>query len=614
MIKDKNPNLLNVTYVRPTKDNNQEEYFEVIYKDDNGEPRMSKEPAIADIWFVKPEYRNYNYNKPEERVEKMYEVSVPISKIRRQIAKEMGSEGDEFIKNCYATGNIRALNQLYKWPYCYRCDFLPEYYFMRRWYSKYSIGTVKLSKAFIDIETDLMDYQLDMENIPNTANSPVNLITVALEDTNESWTFILRPYAPSRIGRSEEEYQERYKMYEKQLHDHEYLMSHTSEFIEDLNESFDPTYGHTEYHIREYEKEIDLIADAFRLINLRKPNFCMIWNMRFDIQYLYYRIRELGYRPESIMCHNDFETKRCYFKVDRSTFLLEKQYDYFYCSSYTQYICQMRMYASVRKSQHKLKSVALNDIGDRELKDKKVEYPEESNIVRFPYVDWIRFIKYNIKDTRLQVGIERKTNDCLAFYMKSQANLTPYSKIFREIHLLRNVREKYFNQIGWVQGNNLNVIDKNEDELEKSFYGSDNDDDNESTFKGAINADPVWNANIGMKLMGMPSNTIFKNVFDEDMGAFYPSNKIASNMDGITLLYKAAFNNDDFISGEFCNRSLNQQYVEIDKNGKRRKLDFTGEALNTYISGNILTFGYNYLHLPSVSQMMSKVRQMYDEV
>lgn len=616
MIKDKNPMLLNVTYVKPSKDNDNDEYFEVIYKDDNGNICMSKEPPLADIWFTKPQYRNHDhYNKPEERVERLDKETVPISRIRLRIAEKMGEQGKEFIRNCYATRNYKALNQLYKWPYCYKCDFLPEHYFMKQWYDKYSIGkTVRLSKAFLDIECDMMDYQINMEDIPNTAYAPVNLITVAFEETNESWTFILRPSAPSRNGRTEEEYQKRYKLYEQQLRDHEYLMSHQDEFLQRIHGEFDKTYGYTEYHLREYEKEIDLIADTFRLINLRKPNFCMIWNMRFDIQYLYYRIINLGYTPESIMCHPDFKDKRCYFKVDRSTFLLEKQFDFFSCSSYTIYICQMRMFASTRKSQHKLRSVALNDIADMILKDKKVDYPEEANIVRFAYVDWMRFIIYNIKDTRLQVGIERKTKDCLAYYMKSQANLTPYSKIFREVHLLRNVREKYFNRIGWIQGNNLNVIDEDEDQLEKAFYRNDENEDGESTFKGAINADPVWNANIGMKLMGVKSNTVFRNVIDQDMGAFYPSNKIASNMDPITLLYKATFDNEDFLSGEYYNRSLNQQYIETDKNGKTRKLDFTGEAVNTYVSGNILTFGYNYLGLPNVTDMVRKVKQIYDQL
>ena len=45
-----------------------------------------------------------------------------------------------------------------------------------------------------------------------------------------------------------------------------------------------------------------------------------------------------------------------------------------------------------------LKSFKLNDIGDRELKDKKIEYPPNTNMRTFPYVDWLTFIIYNIKD------------------------------------------------------------------------------------------------------------------------------------------------------------------------------------------------------------------------
>jgi hypothetical protein len=32
-------------------------------------------------------------------------------------------------------------------------------------------------------------------------------------------------------------------------------------------------------------------------------------------------------------------------------------------------------------------------------------------------------------------------------------------------------------------------------------------------------------------------------------------------------------------------------------------VDITGEAVNTYASGNILTFGYNYLNLPTITEI-----------
>ena len=477
MIKGTNPILLNCTYIRPTKSNDYTEKFEVIYKTEEGEVRKSDEPAEADVYIVKPEFRDYTYNKPQERIEKMDKIRVPISKIKKLIEKESGSYGKQIVDRAMAMNDYSIMNQLYKWPYCYACDFQPEYYFMKNWYEKYQLKRPKLSVAFMDIETDIMDYQVNMDDIPNTAYAPVNLITIILDETKEAWTFALKPYKPSRNGRSEAEYQKRYALYEKQLKAHQELINNREKFIEYIHNEFDNTYGYINYNIREYDREIDLIADAFRLINTRKPNFCLIWNMRFDIQYLYYRIRVLGYDPSTIMCHPDFpmENRRCLFKVDKSTFMLEKQYDYFFCSSYTMYICQMRLYASIRKSQHKLKSVKLNAIAQRELKDKKVEYPEASNIATFPYLDWLKFIVYNIKDVLLQFGIERKTKDVITYYMRSHQNMTPYNKIFKETHLLRNVREMYFNKEGWVQGNNINIIGDGVLDEERVFY-RDSDD------------------------------------------------------------------------------------------------------------------------------------------
>ena len=195
----------------------------------------------------------------------------------------------------------------------------------------------------MDIETDIMDYSPELDNVSNTAYAPVNLVTVINESTKEAIQFILRPYVPKRGGRSEEEYKERYAQYVKQMEAHKWLMSHLDEHIEDLHKRFDATYGYLNYKIREYEQEIDLIADVFRFINTRKPNFCMIWNMRFDIQYLYYRIINLGYDPSSIMCSPEIPDNKCYFREDKSTFLIEKQFDFFHCSSFTQYICQMRL-------------------------------------------------------------------------------------------------------------------------------------------------------------------------------------------------------------------------------------------------------------------------------
>ncbi len=607
-----NPTLINVEYVRPNKKKGIKECFKVVYINDDGVVKYTEEEAKIPIYITKPEYRNHTYNKPEERIERCNKVMTLISEVNDVIVKESGPWGEAIRDRAKALEDWKYERNLLKWPYCYGCDFLPEFYFMHEWFSKYKLTMPHLSKGFMDIETDIIDYTTDLNDIPNSAYAPVNLITIILEDQKEAYQFILRPYVPKHDGYTEEEYKERYALYERQLAAHKKMFSDIPGHIKDLHDRFDATYGYLNYNIREYENEIDLIADAFRYINTRKPNFMGIWNMRFDIQYLYYRIIALGYDPESIMCSPEIPNKVCKFKQDNTTYDIPKQFDFFHCSSFTQYICQMRMYASVRKSQHKLRSVALNKIANRELKDKKVEYPENENIKTFAYADWRLFCIYNIKDVLLQLGIERKVNDMVTYYMRAMSNMTPYYKIFRETHLLRDVREISFEQQGWVQGNNLNTLeDDYRDETERRFYEGEEDDEDDNpkklSFKGAINAEPTMNDYVGERLLGKRTNNLFLNLIDFDMGAFYPSSKIISNMDAITLIYKAAFYNNEFESGQYSNKSLNQKYEEIDKNGNRRPIDITGEAVNTYVSGNILTFGYNYLNFPNLNELEALV-------
>lgn len=617
MIKGKHPTLLKVQYVRPDRKRGIKECFQILYIDDNGEVRYAEEPPDVDIYIVKPEFRNYTYNKPQERIDHMEKVRCRFSNIRYEIAKRAGEWGKSILAKAERDRDQKWLNQLYAWPYCFGCDFQPEYYYMKQWYDKYPIQKPHLTKSYLDIEIDQIDYKADMDNVSETAWAPVNCATVIIEETREVFTFVLKPYAPPKLPYSNEEAQKRYAMYESQLKQYTDLVNDRQGFDKECHDAFDAMYGVFSYHLRTYGQEIDLIADIFNLINARKPNFCMIWNMRFDIPYLLARIQYLGYDPTSIVCSPEIPNPKAFFKADRSTWVIEKQFDFFNVTSFTQYMCQMRNFASIRKSQHKIRSFSLNSISDRELKDKKVDYQEYGNIIQFPYLDFRRFVLYNIKDSMLQFGIERKVNDILTIWNRSAANLTPYNKIFRETHLLRNVREQNFERDeGKVQSNNLNTLKvPEEDEMAKKFYGSEEDEDlttqveKKSSFKGAINAEPTMNDRVGELIAGMPSNNVFINCMDFDMGAFYPTCKICSNMDGETLLYKAAFDIEEFKSGQYLNRSQNQTYEETDKEGKIRKNDFTGEAVHGYCSGNLATLGFAYLGLPSVAEVYEELKK-----
>ena len=616
MIKNPNASLLNVTYIRPNPDKNIKEAFRVIYSTPDGNVHYKDEPADATIWFVKPEYRDFDYHKGHELMDRMYSKRVKISKIKDTIAAESGEYGKRIYDTAYNTNDLQYKNQVYSWPYSFGADFQPEYYYIHDWFQNHELNMPKLTKGYLDIECDGIDHSIDMANLENSAYAPINAVTVILEETKECILFVLHPYKPYSIF-NKEEYDRRMELYRLQLAQHEELFHNLNDFHKELHERFDEKYGVLNYKIREYEQEIELIADTFRLIHTRKPNFMLIWNMRFDIPYMYYRTKTLGYDPASIMCHPDFSNPKCQFHEDRSTFEIEKQFDYFECSSYTQWMCQMRNYASIRKSQHKPKKLSLDYISNKELKSRKVNYEAEGNINIFMYKNWRLFLIYNINDAMLQRGIENKNNDLNTIYIRSMKNWTPYNKIFRETHLLRNVREQYFEKQKRVQGNNINILHERK-KTPDPFYGGDDESDNveieqgnkKVSYKGAINAEPTMNARVGYPIMGQRTNNYFLNTADFDMGAFYPSIKIACNMDTETLLYKAAFINDEFINYAMNNRSLNQQYEEKDKNGQIRSIDITGEAINTYASKNYMVFAYNYLNIPNIVDIEAMVSKL----
>ena len=141
---------------------------------------------------------------------------------------------------------------------------------------------------------------------------------------------------------------------------------------------------------------------------------------------------ELGMNPVEVMCHKDFKIQEAFFKKDLRNFMIANKGDYFKISSYTVYLDQMIVYASLRKGGSQLRSNALSYIAQVEIGDEKLDYSEDANIKTLPYVNYKKFVKYNIKDVLLQLGIERKTHDIDNVYLRSYTNVTAYSKVFRQ--------------------------------------------------------------------------------------------------------------------------------------------------------------------------------------
>lgn len=484
--------LLNVIYNQPSPQTNWMDSLDIIYKDlDTGKKHLETivNPEM-EVYFTKDEYRNYEHPKYVLPVEHCELKKISCKYATRDIAKIAGGKYEAYYKECAQSKNRKAMKNLHKYRYVMASDYDPESYYRIQFGLHYMNEKPKpITKLYSDIEVD----GIDIEGFVSDGVAPINAITLIDETTRKCYTFALR-------NEKNEQIQE--------------LENNLDEFKKECHNMFDESYGEFEYNIFFYDEkdEIVMLKDYFNLIHVLKRDFLMFWNMNFDANYLMDRITVLGENPADIMCHPDFPIKKCYYYSDRKNFAMKMKKDWFTISSYTTWVDDCILYAQIRKGKSELGSVKLNIIGQKELDDKKLDYSEEANIKTLPYVNYKKFLLYNIKDVLLQYGIERKTSDLDNLYTRSILNSVPYKKVFSQTALLRNRCYGEYLKQGYVIGNNINMdYDKDWD---------DDDDEEKEKFAGAIVGNPNLNSlKNGMNVNGTKNRYVRKYVIDFDFSS-----------------------------------------------------------------------------------------------
>lgn len=579
----KNSMLIDIKYLRQNKRTGEPDCLYVIWKDlDTGAKYLQTvtEPKM-DIYFEKPEFRNHNHNLNYQRLEKLDKKTVKYKDILFEIANEIGESGKAFVSNAIQTRNFNALRELQLYPYVFGSDIDIRGWYRVQWLQKLNNKRVKkLDKGFMDIEAD----SYGIPGFPSATQCPVNAVTVINARDNECYTFLLR----EGICKSGE-------AYEKQQEQIDYFEEHLDEFIEELHEDFDEEFGRLKYKIYMYDDERKMLCHLFQMINIIKLDIIGIWNISFDIPYLIERMRVLGLDPTEVMSHPDFKYKQCYFKEDTRNFNVKDKNDFFTLTSYTQFICQMELYAAERKGRQELRSSKLDAVASKELRSNKVKMGADENIKTLPYRNWWKFVKYNIKDVLLQHGIEKKCSDFDTLYVNAYENATPYESVYKQTVTLRNVQYLSFLEQGLITGNNINIFNKT---VEKNI-DDDEDEDDDVGYEGALVAEPLFYAYICELLYGRPTNNIIKYSIDMDMASFYPNSIIEMNIDPSCLIFKViikrdTFNNKDGVVKRVCHRNDDSEYLDED--------DVAKELFDNFQTGNILSTGHKWLNLPSASE------------
>ena len=501
--------LLNVYYRQRFED--QPDVCTVVYKDttDGSKHVMEIENPLLRMYVVKEEYRDYSYYPEVVERDKCDTWTFPYHSVLSQIAKLASPEMVKYVKLCKDTKNYYSMKKLHHCPAVLGTDFPYENYFRIEWMLNYADPNVntEITKMYLDIEVD----GIDIPGTPEEGECPINAISVIDEAGNTAYMFLLRNSKNPLI----EEFE-----------------NNIDKFVENCHNMFDDSYGRLNYRIYMFDedKEIDMIRACFEMINMLERDFLLIWNLPFDIPYIMDRIKVLGYDPIDIMCHPDFKYPYCWFKKDRRNFDFKTKKNIFRLASYTIFQDQLTNYAKVRKGQAELQSVKLNAIAQAELGDEKLDYSDEANIKTLPYVDYFKFCAYNLKDTLLQMGIERKTHDLEAIFHRAYFNATDYDSIFSQTIFLKNrIFLDYYRELNLIKGNNINIKydnkfdDEKADDEESEEYELDDDGNPDwarpisKGYEGALVGDPLLNSHEGEFIYGKQSMYIFNYVIDFDL-------------------------------------------------------------------------------------------------
>ncbi len=509
--------ILNNWYRYPAKDNVTGKYDDgsmtVVYRDNQTGQKFhqyTKNPKCR-FYMAKPEvYIDHNMLFiPESQLDKYI---VPYKDQLRSIAELIGKK--DFYINNIKNGNRAANNELYTHRRIFDADYDIENHWRALFAEQYTNTPGTIFKSYLDIEVDSINM---MGDFPEPGECPINAVTIIDDRNQEVHTFILEnPNNPlitqfkNSVGP------------ELEAELKEFIRYNVGGWKNEIRFGLDKLKFN--FHFYPEDEEIRMIQDLFILINTYQPDFVLAWNMAFDIPYIIARIKKLGYNPEDIMCHPDFENKIVKYYIDERNYNeYGERGDYATIASYSVFIDQMIQFASRRKGQSAFQSFKLDYIGGVIASVHKYDYHHiTTDLSKLPYLDFKHFIFYNIMDTIVQKCIEHRTKDIDYLYTKCLANDTKYAKAHRQTVYLRNRGSKSFrteNDEAYIIGNNVNALHPSNE-----------------TFKGAFVADARKITDYSKeRLCGVPI-MIFKNLVDYDYKSLYPSVMRQMNMAPNTII------------------------------------------------------------------------------
>ena len=577
----------------------------IVYKDvASGETKVQNiiKPEI-EVWIVKPEYRDaVRFNRTWVKKEYLEPHKVRYRNRYRQIAKILGLQDEDI--DLAKTSPFVLFSNLDIRNY-YALQFIHEYNVP---------DSFNLNIGLFDIENDI----IDIDHFPQPGECPISLIAF-IDVSNETvYQFILEPQNHSNtINPATGDYYD----YRDQV---QHLKEHVKEYIQELHEMFDESYGVLDYHILFLKSEEEMISKFFKLLDVLNIDFAEAWNAAYDMSNLTSRPDKILSDPIQLICSDRFLAKECLFVEDKNP-LFHKRKHTCQIAHPTVFIDQMVIYAGLRSAMGKIPSLKLNVIAQKEIGDTKLDYSEEGSIKELPYENFWKYCLYSIKDTLLQLGIHRKTDDISSVYSRMLEDGLLANEVFTSTIQLTNSLSTFLLEHDYIPGNNFNKFnDEQKLKQQAFFYGSNNDiasdendammnamvdpddlvdvvddeeeeDDSSSKkkkkFSGAMVQDPNRMLPTGFKINGRLNSRIHNNVGDMDITSEYPTAIILSNMSSETLIARVEFV-DDLYDWIYVNKG--PRWIE-EHRIVNNAIRFTAEDMMDYRFNRLPMYNYDFI-------------------
>ena len=584
---------------------NVDDVLTIIYKDvASGETKVQNiiKPEI-EVWIVKPEYREaVRFNRTWVKKEYLEPHKVRYRNRYRQIAKILGLQDEDI--DLAKTSPFVLFSNLDIRNY-YALQFIHEYNVP---------DSFNLNIGLFDIENDI----IDIDHFPQPGECPISLIAF-IDVSNETvYQFILEPQNHSHtINPATGDYYD----YRDQV---QHLKEHVKEYVQELHEMFDESYGVLEYHILFLKSEEEMISKFFKLLDVLNIDFAEAWNAAYDMSNLTSRPDKILSDPIQLICSDKFLAKECLFVEDKNP-LFHKRKHTCQIAHPTVFIDQMVIYAGLRSAMGKIPSLKLNVIAQKEIGDTKLDYSEEGSIKELPYENFWKYCLYSIKDTLLQLGIHRKTDDISSVYSRMLEDGLLSNEVFTSTIQLTNSLSTFLLEHDYIPGNNFNKFnDEQKLKQQAFFYGSSNDiasdendammnamvdpddlvdasddeeeeDDSSSKkkkkFSGAMVQDPNRMLPTGFKINGRLNSRIHNNVGDMDITSEYPTAIILSNMSSETLIARVEFV-DDLYDWIYVNKG--PKWIE-EHRIVNNAIRFTAEDMMDYRFNRLPMYNYDFI-------------------